>query len=105
MKVKAWSNGRGTYGVRVGAKNREEYFKKQWSGIVVEVAGIPRNFRLTRGFWKDCPEFRDVGARWLEAEFQLCGLLPWHPYRPPSFTLIPTGEARFKLVRGQHARD
>ena len=36
MRVKAWSNGKGVYGIRVGAQNRAEFFNANWEEIEVE---------------------------------------------------------------------
>ena len=62
MEVSAWTNGGGTYGIRVGFPNRDEFFDKGWAEIEVEIDGRPHHFRLTDGFWNRCPEFRDSGG-------------------------------------------
>jgi hypothetical protein len=36
MHASAWSNGRGTYGIRVGFPNRDEFFREFWTDIEVE---------------------------------------------------------------------
>ena len=35
MRVSAWNDGGRTYGICVGAANRDEYFRRNWSGIEV----------------------------------------------------------------------
>jgi hypothetical protein len=97
MNVKAWSNGKGVYGIRIGGANREKFFNPQWRQITVEIGGAPRLFKLTAGFWKDCPEFRDSGAKWIERWLRDESAVPWPPYQPPSYQLVPTGEKSFRL--------
>jgi hypothetical protein len=60
--VSAWSSGRGTFGIRVGNPNRDRHFDRSWTEIEVEIDGNWRPFKLTRGFWNKCPEFRDSGG-------------------------------------------
>lgn len=97
MQVTAWSNGNGIYGIRVGRANRERFFQSSWKEIEVDIVGGMHKFRLTRGFWEDCPEFRDSREipieTWLRQEF----VLPWPPGVPPKFLLLPQGDAKFKL--------
>jgi hypothetical protein len=97
MFVKAWHNGKGTYGIRVGAKNRDKFFKSHWREIVVEVEGAAYSIRLTDGFWRDCPEFRDSRDKWIEHWFRRRIALPWPPYHPPTFQLVSIGEQAFFL--------
>jgi hypothetical protein len=70
MDVTAWNNGGTTFGIRVGAPNRERYFERSWSEVQVEIDGQAYTFELTAGFWHRCPEFRDRGTpvirEWLE---------------------------------------
>lgn len=97
MLVKAWHNGKGTYGVRVGAKNRDNFFKPQWREIIVEIEGTSHSLRLTDGFWRDCPELRDSRDKWIEHWFRRCVALPWPAYHPPTFRLVPIAEQTFGL--------
>jgi hypothetical protein len=96
MEVSAWRNGR-TYGIRVGVSNRQRFFDPLWEWIEVEIDGEPHNFRLTPGFWRRCPEFRDAGATviqdWLRRNYEI----PWPKGRPPRFTLEVAGGQRFRL--------
>ncbi len=47
MRVSAWSNGAGTYGIRVGRSNRDDHFDTSWSQIEVEIDGENHVFELT----------------------------------------------------------
>jgi hypothetical protein len=94
MRVAAWSNGTGAYGISVGAGNRERYSCCSWPSIEVEIGGRSLEFRLTDSFWCDCPEFRGHEIKdWLAAR----GFIPWPNGHPPAFELIPLGGNRFRL--------
>ena len=92
MRATGWKGG--TYGVRVGQQNAAKFFRKNWSGIIVEIGGRPHYYALRSTFWTTCPEFRgaEIGD-WLEAN----GLAPWRSGEPPDLELTPLGENRFKL--------
>ena len=96
MKVTAWKNG--TYGIRVGKKNAHKFFKKEWENIKVEIDGVFHTFKLASTFWATCPEFRGKTIKaWLLSR----KLIPWPKGKPPMLELIPLGENRFRLARGQ----
>jgi hypothetical protein len=97
MRVKGWSNGQGTYGVRVGFPNRRAFFDEEWTQIEVEIEGEVHQFALSGGFWRRCPEFRDRGAPVLREWMQRHYTLNWPKRAPPSFELIPLGGNRFRL--------
>jgi len=95
MRVVAWSNGGGTYGIRVREADRDRHFCRRWSNIEVEIGGRLLEFRLTDSFWCDCPEFRGREIReWLAAG----GFIPWAKRHPPAFELVPLEANRFCLV-------
>lgn len=97
MIVSAWSNGQKQFGIRVGAPNRREYFSPHWDKIIVTIHGTPHIFSLTKGFWKDCPEFRDKGQpvirQWLASQ----NLLNWPSGKPPKFILKSLESNHFEL--------
>lgn len=97
MQVTAWTNGSGIYGIRVGSANRNRFFQPIWEEIEVDIADVIHEFRLTRGFWKDCPEFRDSRDIPIETWLLQQRVLPWPPGVPPKFVLLPRGDAQFKL--------
>jgi hypothetical protein len=39
MQASAWTNGDGTYGIRIGVPNRDEHFDRTWTEIEVEIDG------------------------------------------------------------------
>lgn len=98
MEVSAWSNGSGTFGVRVGIANRREHFEEDWTRIVVEIDGEDHEFPLTGGFWRDCPEFRDRGTPVMKKWLQQNRSIDWERGKPPRMELIPLGANRFRLV-------
>jgi hypothetical protein len=98
MRVTAWSNGKGVYGIRVGAKNRIAFFDASWEEIEVEIEGEVRRFRLTDGFWRDCPEFRDRGSPTIREWLRRHRTISWPKGRPPQIELIPLADNRFRLA-------
>lgn len=99
MIASAWSNGGNTYGIRVGKHQRDAHFDATQPLVTVEVGGYVHEFRLSRSFWKDCPEIRDTGdpvlRRWLEHQ----GLLGWPPYSPPKVKLRVLSRNHFRLEK------
>lgn len=98
MLVTAWNNGGDQYGIRVGKKNRDEYFHRDWQAVEVDVDGETFQFALTSGFWRNCPEFRDRGQpiirNWLEKH----KTLDWPKREPPQAQLTPLGDGKFRLL-------
>ena len=95
MEVKTWQGG--TYGIRVGKKNANDYFDKSWNSIEVKIRGKFYPFHLSKTFWTTCPEFRGVPLpQWLREK----KLDDWkEKKRPPySLELLPIGHNRFELV-------
>lgn len=98
MNVSGWNDGGNTYGLRVGKRNRDEFFNPGWTEIEVEMDGRGWRFRLTPGFWKHCPEFRDCGQPLIREWLARHRLSPWPKGEPPRAELIPLGKNRFRLV-------
>jgi hypothetical protein len=90
-------HGGGTYGIRVGVENRQWFFNPSWKWIDVEIAREAHTFRLTPGFWRHCPEFRDSGAAVIQEWLRRNNKIPWPCRRPPRFTLEVVGEQWFRL--------
>ncbi len=94
MDVKAWTNGRGTYGVRVGRQDAKMYFAPGLEGVEVEVDGEVCHVRLRETFWTTCPELRGgIVGQWVRR----IGAVPWIRGAPPALTLTPLGGGRFRL--------
>ena len=100
MQVSAWKNGknpdgRNTYGIRVGKKNRNKHFDPDWTEVEVEIEGRFHRIPISGGFWNQCPEFRSPVIRdWLNRHHTLS----WPKRHPPRFELIPLGDNQFRLV-------
>jgi hypothetical protein len=97
MEVSTWFGSK-TYGVRIGAANRDRYFVRTWSEIEVELDGQVHTFSLTNGFWHKCPEFRDRGEPVIKKWLQRNRSLEWPRGHPPRMSLIPLGGNRFRLL-------
>jgi hypothetical protein len=102
MKVTAWKGGRFenpsiAYGIRIGERNRDRHFRREWTTVTVEIdGGSTTEVELSGGFWRACPEIRHPAFRaWLSAS----DLIPWPAGRPPVFKLIPVSGNRFRLSR------
>ena len=106
MEASGWFGGRkkgsrdpaeGSFGIRVGMANRQRHFDPVWTEIEVEMDGRPEVFRLTSGFWRNCPEFRDSGSPRIREWLRRHRSLAWDRGRPPRMTLLPLGGPRFRL--------
>ena len=100
MRVTAWKNGRfanpsSTYGIRIGAGNRDQYFRPEWKFIIIEIEDDSVvEPPLTDGFWRTCPEVRHPAFRdWFTSK----RLIPWPAGHPPIFELKLVRERRFRL--------
>ncbi len=98
MKASGWSNGQGTYGIRVGAANRRTFFDGDWNAVEVEIDDSVFTFGLTQGFWDDCPEIRDRGTPVIRNWLRRHHTLEWPKGYPPALELIPLGGNRFRLA-------
>jgi hypothetical protein len=98
MHASAWSNGRGTYGIRVGFPNRDEFFREYWTDIEVEIEGVVHQFGLSDGFWHHCPEFRDKGTPVIREWLRRNRTLEWPKGKPPQVQLTPLDANRFRLA-------
>lgn len=97
MEATAWSNGKSTYGVRVGSRNRARFFEGRPERIEVEIDGQRHEFELTSGFWKKCPEFRDSGGTAIRDWLAQHHTMNWPKGSPPRFELRHLGSNRYRL--------
>ena len=77
MDVKAWDNGKGSFGISIDKKDRDAFFKKTWKIVRISFqGGGPETFEIKGSsktkepaFWKEekpCVEIRNVRIReWL----------------------------------------
>ena len=95
MQVRGWSNGDGTYGLRVGARNQREFFRPEWDEIRIEIDGARHAVRITESFRNQCPHVRSPVIRdWLRKH----RTLEWPEGDPPTAELVPLGDNLFRLV-------
>ena len=103
--VSAWNNGRrnktgGGYGVRIKRKDREKYFQKNWSSVIIELEGEDEvEVSVSPSFWGKCRELRkkEIG-KWLINN----KLAPWKKFNPPKLILEQISNNKFRLsgIRG-----
>jgi len=98
MQARAWSDGKNTYGIRVGKPNRDKYFDPDWKVIEVDIDGHFYQFNLTPAFWRNCPEFRDRGRPVIREWLQRHRSLRWPRGQPPQVELLPLGNGKFRLL-------
>ena len=105
MIVNAWNNGAQSrnglgYGFRVHPADRDAYFQKEWTSIVLEVEGQGEAVEVNLvglGLWEATPAAISCPAlgRWLRHN----GLAPWVRGQAPTFVLEPIGENRFRVEK------
>lgn len=95
MQVSAWNDGGTTFGLRVGAPNRDRFFKREWDEIHLEIEGVTHRLPITESFWKKCPEIRSPVIRdWLKER----RALEWPTRKPPRMEMVHLGGNRFRLL-------
>jgi hypothetical protein len=102
----AWNNSKhlksgAGYGLKVPIVDRDKYFKRSWSKIILELplshgdtAEVEVNISKS-SFWnKECHELirKDIGI-WLRD----LGLTPWPSRNPPKLKIQIVGENRFRI--------
>jgi hypothetical protein len=100
MIATVWTNGNTELGPKISAKDRDQFFKKEWSYAIVELEGLPYPVDVNvsnPSFWRwSYAQLvnRDLGD-WLTAN----GLSHWPSRKPPKLILEPIGDRRFRLHR------
>jgi len=105
MVVTAWNtgahsrNGAG-YGFRVHPADRDVFFQKEWTAIVLEVEGQGNPVEISLegvDLWAETPGAIPCAAvgRWLRHN----GLAPWTRGNPPVFVLEPVADNRFRVEK------
>ena len=110
MIVTAWNNGAHSrngndYGFRVHPADRDTFFKKEWTAVVIEVEGQgdPVEVQIDQtGLWAETPGAIICPAvgRWLRHN----GLAPWARGNPAVFALEPVEENRFRVEKAGKRR-
>jgi hypothetical protein len=97
VRATAWHNGgpptdAAGYGIKFTKIDRDQYFEKGWTEVVVELDGIQANLTVTPSFWRTCSELRSAEiGRWLLNN----GGAPWHRGQPPGIVVEPVDGNRF----------
>jgi len=105
MIVTAWNNGQhmesgAGYGLKIGAEDRDRYFKASWKIAMISLPGIGEDVVVNvakESFWNDsCRELisSKIG-KWMRKN----DLAPWPIGKPPKFGLEPRKGNKFSLRR------
>ena len=107
MIVIAWNNGAQSrtgsgYGFKVNDSDRDEFFKKEWTEILLEIEGEeePAVVPIQKeGFWSEKGQelTSTVLGKWLRKN----GLAPWPRLNPPRFVLDPVEDNRFRVSKAK----
>lgn len=98
MIVTAWSNGSGSFGLKVNAQDRDKWFKREWKKVLVQLDGVPQGIIVNidkPSFWTPtCRELihHEIGE-WLQSNH----LAPWASGHPPKLPLEQVASRRFRL--------
>jgi hypothetical protein len=100
MIATVWTNGNTELGVKISAKDRDQFFKKEWSYVILELEGLPYPVDVNVGkpsfwHWPYAVLAQQELGDWLTGN----GLSHWPPRKPPKLTLEPIGPRRFRLSR------
>ena len=105
MIIKGWHNGSQNnetgagYGVCIKCKDRDKYFKKEWSSVTIELEGEGEvEVNLSDKFWNNCPELRkkEIG-KWIINKINNV-FAKWPKGSPPAFELHPICNRKFRLL-------
>lgn len=105
MIVTAWNNGShfnngNGYGIKISSKDRDQYFRREWRVIILELEGEEKNVEVNiakDSFWNStCRELISVRiGKWLIKK----GFAPWPTGQPPELELRQTRERYFYLTK------
>jgi hypothetical protein len=101
----AWNNGKKHpkgvgYGFKIGAEDRDRYFKRYWRLIEIELPSPSGNIvaKVNVGkesFWSGCRELiSEVIGRWMLDE----GFTPWRAHKPPKFKVDLLKAGSFRII-------
>lgn len=100
MRAKAWNNGAhhpsgAGYGLRVLVEDRDRYFSRDWTEIMVDIPEqTATTIALSDSFWRACTELRSAAlGLWLRES----GRAPWPRGEPPSIGLVHVRGNRFSI--------
>ncbi len=109
MTVTAWKSGKhcesgAGYGLKVAVEDRDEYFKREWKCVVLELEGTSALAKPNidkPSFWDEtCHELIDQEiGEWLIAN----GLAPWPKQHPPKLLMEHVSGNRFFVHKENEA--
>lgn len=110
MIVKAWNNGAHSrngsgYGFRVTLEDRDQFFKKEWDSIVLEIEGESEHIEIKidqEAFWSE--EGRELHSHELGRWMRKNGLAPWGRGNPPVIAIDPLEGNHFQVAKPKTGR-
>jgi hypothetical protein len=105
MIVKAYNNGTHNrngagYGFKVSNADRDEFFKPEWTSILVELpeGDEPVEVKIDpASFWSE--NSRELVSQAIGKWLRRNGLAPWHVGNAPVFVLEPIADNRFRVEK------
>jgi hypothetical protein len=103
MNATIWKNGATEqigqfYGLRISLDDRDRHFKRMWHEIEVVIHGAIHRFEIGATFWTGSPVIRDNDKKPIRSWVAENSSLTWPPFEPPTVTLEPLGDVRFRLM-------
>ena len=99
MLVTAWSNGKGSYGLKLSECDQNSYFKRDWQSVILDLEGVSNPITVNTdksSFWKNC---RELISKDIKEWFSQQGVIPWLPRYPPKFQMELVNHNRFKVLK------
>jgi hypothetical protein len=85
----AWNNGKTGYGLKISARNRDAFLRREWRTIDLHLAGRSEPIKVNidkSSFWNDT--CRELISKEIGTWFEECGLAPWPKGHPPKLRLV-----------------
>ena len=104
MMVTAWNNGSTGYGVRIAMRDREQFFRKEWKSVILELEGSTVQVEVNvdkLSFWR--PGCGELISREIRVWLKENGLDSWPHRDPPKLLLEPLSNHRFLLRQASTA--
>ena len=96
--VTAWSNGSGSFGLKIGVGDRDKFFKREWKTVFLQFAGAQTEIEVNidkPSFWS--PTCRELIHHEIGRWFEMNGFVPWSRHKPPKLILEPISARHFRL--------
>ncbi len=98
MIVSAWTNGKGSYGIRVAVSDRRTYFDPAWETVILEFhkSVFEHEVNINTTTFRKHGIIVSVEVKlWMEEN----KVIPWIIGFPTKLTLEPRSNRRFLLMR------